>query len=214
MKKILFAVMLFTTVSAVAQNEKFNNAMQSKLEGYKTAQKPEDFLDLSNAFERIAEAEKTQWLAYYYAAHAQVVYGFMLSEKDPAALDPIADKAEQLINKADALEKNNSEISCVKSMIAQLRMMVNPMQRWQQYGALSSQLLEQAKGQDATNPRPYALQSQSLFYTPAQFGGGCATAKPVAEQGMKLMETFKPQSPLHPVWGKMQFDMVMGGCNK
>jgi hypothetical protein len=214
MKKILFTVMLFTAVSATAQNEKFNNAMQGKLEGYKTAQTAQDFLDLSNAFERIAEAEKNQWLAYYYAAHAQVVYGFTISQSNAAGLDPIADKAEQLINKAEALEKNNSEITCVKSMIAQLRMMVNPMQRWQQYGALSGQLIEEAKQQDPSNPRPYALQSQSLFYTPAQFGGGCATAKPVAEQGMKLLESFKPQSPLHPVWGKMQFEMVMGGCNK
>jgi hypothetical protein len=214
MKKIIFTFFMFSAVAAFAQNEKFTAAMQSKLEAYQTAKTAEDFLDISNAFERIAEAEKTQWLAYYYAAHAQVIYGYMLSQKDPAALDPIADKAEQLINKADALEKNNSEISCVKSMVASLRMMVNPMQRWQQYGALSGQLLEEAKQQDATNPRPYALQSQSLFYTPAQFGGGCVTAKPVAEQGMKLLETFKPKSTLHPVWGKMQFDMVMGGCNK
>ena len=97
-------------------------------------------------------------------------------------------------------------------MIAQLRMMVNPMQRWQQYGALATQLLEEAKQQDASNPRPYALQAQSLFYTPAQFGGGCTTAKPLAEQGLKLMESFKPQSPLHPVWGKTQLEAVLGGC--
>jgi hypothetical protein len=212
MKQFILAVLLISSVAASAQNEKFIGAMQSKLAGYATAQTAQDFLDLSNAFERIAEVEKTQWLAYYYAAHAQVIYGYMISQKDASGLDPIADKAEQLINKADALEKNNSEISCVKSMIAQLRMMVNPMQRWQQYGALSGQLIEEAKQQDATNPRPYALQSQSLFYTPAQFGGGCTTAKPIAEQGMKLLEAFKPKSSLHPVWAKREFDMVMDGC--
>ena len=214
MKKAIFTILMFTAVASFAQNEKYTAAMQSKLEGYKTAQTAQDFLDLSNTFERIAEAEKTQWLAYYYAAHAQVIYGFMLSQKDPSGLDPVADKAEQLINKADALEKNNSEISCVKSMIATLRMSVNPMQRWQQYGPISAENITNAKQQDPGNPRPYALEAQNLFYTPAQFGGGCATAKPIAEQGMKLLEAFKPKSSLHPVWGKMQFDMVMGGCNK
>jgi hypothetical protein len=214
MKHFIFALFIFGASAASAQSEKFTAAMQSKLEAYQTANASEDFLDLSNAFERIAEAEKTQWLAYYYAAHAQVIYGFMLSQKDPSGLDPIADKAEQLINKADVLEKNNSEISCVKSMIATLRMSVNPMQRWQQYGPVSAEAIANAKQQDPSNPRPYALEAQSLFYTPAQFGGGCATAKPVAEQGMKLLEAFKPKSALHPVWGKMQFDMVMGGCNK
>lgn len=212
MKQFLLAVLLLFSVAASAQNEKFASAMQSKLAGYSTAKTPEDFLDLSNAFERIAEAEKNQWLAYYWAAHAQVLQGYMLAQSNPAGLDPIADKAEQLINKAAALEKNNSEISCIQSMIAQLRMMVNPMQRFMQYGALATELLETAKQQDPSNPRPYALQSQSLFYTPAQFGGGCTTAKPVAEQGVKLEEVFKPKSELHPKWGKMQFDMVLNAC--
>ncbi len=211
MKKLFIAVLFIAVCnSTFAQSEKFVAAMQSKLEGFATAKTAEDFLDLSNAFERIAEAEKTQWLAYYYAAQMQIIYGYM--QKDMATVDPIANKAEELINKADALEKSNSEISCIKSMVAGLRMMVNPMQRWQQYGALSGQLLEEAKKQDPTNPRPYALQSQSLFYTPAQFGGGCSTAKPFAEQGSKLLAEFKTKSPMHPSWGKREFDLVMDGC--
>jgi hypothetical protein len=212
MKKVIFAFLMLTAVAASAQNEKYIGAMQSKLAGYATAQTPQDFLDMSNAFERIAEAEKTQWLAYYYAAHAQVIYGYMLSQKDPSGLDPIADKAEQLINKADALEKNNSEISCIKSMIASLRMFVNPMQRWQQYGPIAAEHIANAKQQDPSSPRPYALESQNLFFTPAQLGGGCATAKPIAEQGMKLDETFKPKTELHPKWGKQQLETVLNGC--
>jgi hypothetical protein len=212
MKQLIITLIMFSAVAAHAQNEKFIGAMKSKLEAYKTAQTAQDFLDLSNAFERIAEAEKTQWLAYYYAAHAQVVHGYILSQTNAAGLDPIADKAEALINKAEALEKNNSEISCIKSMIASLRMFVNPMQRFMQYGTIANEMIEMAKTQDPTNPRPYALAAQNLFYTPAQFGGGCATAKPIAEQGMKLEEAFKPKTELHPKWGKQQFETVMGGC--
>lgn len=212
MKQIIFAFLMLTAVAASAQNEKFTKAMQSKIAGYETASTAQDFLDLSNAFERIAEAEKTQWLAYYYAAHAQVLYGYITSQSNAAGLDPIADKAEQLINKAEALEKNNSEISCIKSMIASLRMFVNPMQRWQQYGALAGEHIAKAKELDPSNPRPFALEAQNLFYTPAQFGGGCATAKPLAEQGMKLNEVFKPKTDLHPKWGKQQLEMVLNGC--
>ncbi len=213
MKTIITAMLLAAVfITASAQSEKYAGAMQSKLAAFSEAKTPEDFLDLSNAFERIAETEKNQWLPYYYAAQAQVIYGYVLSQKDPSGGDLIADKAEALINKADALEKDNSEISCIKSMIAGLRMMVNPMQRWQQYGPISTENLANAKKQDPANPRPYALEAQNLFYTPAQFGGGCAAAKPVAEQGIKLMNEFKPKSNLHPVWCKMQFDMVMNGC--
>ncbi len=214
MKQLIITLCMFTAVAASAQNEKFISAMKSKLEAYKTAQTAQDFLDLSNAFERIADAEKTQWLAYYYAAHAQVLYGYILSQSNAAGLDPIADKAEALINKAEALEKNNSEISCIKSMIASLRMFVNPMQRWQQYGPLAGEHITKAKELDPSNPRPYALEAQNLFYTPAQFGGGCATAKPIAEQGMKLEETFNPKSEMHPKWGKQQLEMVLNGCKQ
>ena len=214
MKQLIITLCMFTAIAASAQNEKFMGAMKSKLEAYKTAQTAQDFLDLSNAFERIAEAEKTQWLAYYYAAHAQVLYGYITSQSNAAGLDPIADKAEQLINKAEALENNNSEISCIKSMIASLRMFVNPMQRWQQYGPLAGEHIAKAKELDPTNPRPYALEAQNLFYTPAQFGGGCVTAKPIAEQGLKVEGAFKPKSELHPKWGKQQLEMVLNGCKQ
>jgi hypothetical protein len=211
MKQILVAVFFATLfTNAFAQSERYAGAMQKNMEAMDNAKSPADMHDLSNAFERIGDAEKNQWLPYYYAAMSEVLNGFMITDKTGA--DVIADRAELLINKADALEVKNSEITCVKSMIAMLRMMVDPMQRWQQYGALSAQLLEEAKQQDPSNPRPFALQAQNLFYTPAQFGGGCTTAKPVAEEGAKLLNAFKAKSPLHPIWGKTQFDMVLGQC--
>lgn len=211
MKQLLIAIFFVTFfTNAFAQSERYAGAMQKNIEAFANAKAPADFHDLSNAFERIADAEKIQWLPYYYAAMAEVLNGFMIPDKTGA--DVIADRAELLINKADALETKNSEISCIKSMIASLRMMVNPMQRWQQYGTLSTQLIEEAKQQDPTNPRPYALLAQNLFYTPPQFGGGCATAKPVAEDGLILFSTFQPKSPLHPNWGKIQFDTVLGQC--
>lgn len=211
MKQILIAIFCATLfTNTFAQGERYIGAMQKNLEAFSAAKSPAEMHDLSNAFERIADTEKNQWLPYYYAAMTEVLNGFMTTDKSGA--DVIADRAELLINKADALDAKNSEISCIKSMIASLRMMVNPMQRWQQYGALSSQLLEEAKQQDPANPRPYALLAQNLFYTPEQFGGGCSTAKPVAEEGLKLSNTFKPKSPLHPNWGKTQFDLILGQC--
>jgi hypothetical protein len=92
-------------------------------------------------------------------------------------VDAIADKATELIAKADSLNPNNSEISCIKSMIASCHMMVDPMTRWQQYGMESSSNMQAAMTQDPTNPRPYFLKGQGLKYTPEQFGGGCTTAK-------------------------------------
>ena len=162
MKKFsLLCITVLLAVISFAQSEKYIGAMKKNLAALDTAFKnPADLLSLANSFERIAKAEKSEWLPYYYAAFCQVNYGFM--EQDKSKIDAIADKATALINAADSLTPNNSEISCIKSMIASCHMMVNPMQRWQQYGAESSSHMEAAMKQDPTNPRPYFLEGQRL----------------------------------------------------
>lgn len=121
MKKILYFLILCSiTIPALAQqNDKYTAAMQKNLSGLDSAFKnPEAMLALANSFNRIGEAEKTQWLPYYYAAFCQVNYGYMQLEKNKDLVDDIAAKATEYLNKADAMNAKNSEISCVKSMIA------------------------------------------------------------------------------------------------
>lgn len=212
MKKLLLIICgCFLMLSSFAQNEKFVTAMKKNLSEMDSAFKnPANLLSLANNFERIATAEKKEWLPYYYAAFCQVNYGFM--EKDKSKVDAIADKATELINKADSLNPNNSEISCIKSMIASCHMMVNPMQRWQEYGAESNSNMEAAMAQDPTNPRPYFLKGQGLKYTPEQFGGGCKTALPVLQTALEKYASFKAASDIHPNWGKEISQQLVDAC--
>src|SRR5215210_5574428 len=149
MKKIFLtvAVSLFM-ITAFAQSEKYMKAMQEKVVAVDTTWDGEKLKDLSAAFERIGDAEKTQWLPYYYAALTQVNMGFTLGKGAPTPadkVDPIADKAEQLINKAAELSKDNSEIYIIKKMIANLRMAPAEMQRYMKYGPEGATALETAK---------------------------------------------------------------------
>jgi hypothetical protein len=212
MKKLfLLTAVSFLATITFAQSDKYVANMKSNIAAIDTSYKnPANLLDLANKFERIATAEKTQWLAYYYAALCQVNYTYM--EQDKTKVDAIADKATELINKADALQPNNSEISCIKSMIASSHMMVDPMTRYMEYGPEASSYLDAAMQQDATNPRPEYLKGQGLKYTPEQFGGGCATAKPVLQSSLAKYNTFKPASEIHPNWGKQRVEMLIGEC--
>lgn len=212
MKKLfLLAAVSFLATASFAQSEKYVASMKANIAAIDTSFKnPQNLLDLANKFERIAVAEKNQWLAYYYAAFCQVNYTYM--EKDKTKVDAIADKATELIDKADALQPNNSEISCIKSMIASAHMMVNPMQRFQEYGPEAQSFLEAAMQQDATNPRPEYLKGQGLKYTPEQFGGGCATAKPVLQSALDKYGKFVPASDIHPNWGKQRTEAMIAEC--
>ena len=212
MKKIILAVAFLYAATAVsAQSERYMAAMKNNIAAIDTSfRNPANLLSLANNFERIANAEKNQWLPYYYAALCQVNYAYM--EQDKSKIDAIADKATLLIDKADSLSPNNSEISCVKSMIASSHMMVNPMQRYMEYGAEINLHLDAAMKQDPNNPRPEYLKGQGLKYTPEQFGGGCATAKPVLQASLDKYNAFKPASELHPNWGKQRVELLLGEC--
>ena len=213
MKKIiLFSIISIFSLAAMAQSEKFVGAMKKNITLMDSAfTKPDNFLSLANTFERIGTLEKTEWLPFYYAAYCRVNYAFM--QKNPSGNDPIAEVATVLLFKADSLMPNNSEISCLKSMIASVQLMVNPQQRYMQYGAASQKELQKAMQQDPTNPRPYMLKGQSLKYTPEQFGGGCKNAIKELTIAQEKYLSFKPASEISPNWGKSYSDMMMKECS-
>lgn len=209
MKKIILSITLVVCVVAVfAQSEKYKTAMKDKIAALDSSNDMNALKDLSAAFERIGDAEKTQWLPYYYSALALINAGNILYIANPSnveelkKIDSLAEKAEQMIDKADALNQNNSEIYAAKKMAATLRMMVDPMSRYMQYGSKAQQALETAKQLNPENPRVYLLQGEDKFYTPEQFGGSKTEAKKLFEEALKKFESFKPASDIDPNWGK------------
>lgn len=212
MKKITFILtnVLFAVFSFAQMPEKFVKAMESKITEYDSTSTVEGLTSLANAFERIAEAEKTQWLAYYYAALCNTSAGLiegsggdMMASKAEKT-DPYADKAEKLLSKAEEMKKDNSEIFVVKKMIATLRMLGDPMNRYMTYGPEATAMLEEAKKLDANNPRIYLLEAQDKYFTPEQFGGSKEEAKTLFEKALGLYDTFKLETNISPNWGKNQ----------
>lgn len=207
MKKFFsFIITSLLVTASFAQSDKYSKAMEALVPSIDTTRSYDGLITLANSFERIANAEKTQWLPFYYAALANLnaTYSFTMDGSfgdKTADIDPLADKAEALLNKADELNKNNSEIWCVKKMLASARMMANPMARYQEYGPVASAALETAKKLNPENPRVYILEGQDLFYTPEQFGGDKQEAKKRFETAATKFDTYKPESNIHPNWG-------------
>lgn len=211
MKKIfLLAFFSIALLNCFAQSEKFVKAMEAKVTGIDTVRSNEGLQELANSFERIADAEKTQWLAYYYAALSNVNLAFnwafaagpMGGNADK--VDPLTDKAEQLLNKAEELSKDNSEIFVVRKLIASARMLGDVMGRFMTYGPIAAQALEKAKQLNPENPRVYVLEGSDQFNTPEQFGGSKVEAKKSFETAMAKFNTFKPETTIHPDWGRGQ----------
>jgi len=195
---ILFSLLFL--VPAKAGDDKYTNAMEKNISLIDSAKSLADFQNVTNNFERIASAERSKWLPYYYASYCYAISSFFdssLSKKDT-----YLDKADENINIADSLKPDNSEIYTIKGMISQTRMIVKPMERWQKYGPLASKFLKKAQVLDSTNPRPDYLIGQSLLYTPVQYGGGKEAALPLLRKALEKYDAFKPESSISPNWGK------------
>ena len=208
MKKIFSVIALLSVLTLNAQN-KYESAMLNGFAKLKETKGADDLQALGAYYERIAEAEKTQWLPYYYAARHYTISAFM----NPAAdKDKVASKVSELINKAEAIEPANAEIYCLKQQVAVMQLLVDPMSRWQTFGAQASEAIAKAKEIDPSNPRPYLLEGQYLMNVPEAFGGGKAVAKKLFEKSLELFSGFKPLSALHPNWGKEQAEQLLAAC--
>lgn len=208
MKKILMAFALFATLGLNAQS-KYESAMQNGLSKMKESKTPDEMSAVASFFERVGDAEKNQWLPYYYAARNYTIAAFMNPASDK---DKVAEKVNELITKAEAIENNNAEIFCLKQQVAVIQLVVDPMSRWQSYGAIAAEAIAKAKVIDPNNPRPYLLEGQYLMNVPEAFGGGKAVAKKLFEKSVELFENFKPASALHPSWGKEQAAQLLAAC--
>lgn len=208
MKKQLFLIAAIAfSCAAFSQSEKYTKAMEQLVPAIDTTRSADGLFNLANSFQRIADAEKNQWLPYYYAALANISGGYVMSMGQMGQADktdPIADKAEGLLNKAEELSKENSEIYCVKKMLASLRLLGDPQNRYMTYGPAAEEALATAKSLNPGNPRVTLLEAQDKYFTPEQFGGSKTEAKKLFEEALKKYEAFKPETNLHPSWGQQQ----------
>ncbi len=207
-KTILLAAIVCFARFTYAQSDKYASAMKTNITLLDSMMMKNNGADIANNFTRIGDAEKTQWLPYYYAAFCTVSSAFL--EKDNTKKDALADKSNDLITKAATiLGKDNSEIDVIKSMIATAHMTVDPQTRYMTYGPEISENIEKAKSLDSTNPRPYLLEAQNKFYTPEAYGGGKDPAKPLFDKAKELFDSFKPESDISPNWGRMSLQYFM-----
>lgn len=212
MKKInLLLLGLLIMISTKAQSDKYVGTMKKNLAMFDSVKTTTEYQGLAAAFERIGDAEKTQWLPYYYAALALTTPGWQDTKLDK---DVNAEKIKALCDKADALAKENmdkSEILAIRNMAATQQMLVDPQSRWATYGPESDKYLLKAKELNANNPRLYYLEGAGTFGKPEQFGGGKAKAKPILEKAVELFKAEKPKD-LYPRWGQKQAEDMLAQC--
>ena len=212
MKKYLYnLVFVFFAFIGLAQSPSYKEHLKKNIHSFESSKTAPEFIKAATDFENLALAEKKDWLPFYYAGLCDVLVAF---QKSKTEIDAWCDKAESFARRADSLSKNNSEVLVLKSMITAARINVNKTQRGKKYGAVATKYAIEAIKLNEANPRAHFVKAQAILNTPPAFGGGEKKARPVFEMVLEKDKTFKPESGLHPKWGRKEAEKELQKINK
>ncbi|BBE18738.1 hypothetical protein AQPE_2903 [Aquipluma nitroreducens] len=211
MKKIILsiAVVLISLVS-MAQKPEYYQTMGESLGEYANCKGVADFQALGNKFEMIANVEKTEWLPLYYHAHCYILMSFM--EQDAAKKDSYLDVAEKSVNKLIEMAPTEAEVFVLQAFYLTGRLVVNPVERGQEYSGLVGQANGKALAIDPSNPRAKMMKIQMDMGAAPYMGLDPKSFCPQAKELLASWDNFKPKSPLYPNWGKDQVAGIVKRC--
>ena len=201
----LALLIAFIISGIVGAQSNYEKGMQKAFELWGT-----NPMEASNLFERIAAAETDNWLPSYYAANVLILQSF--NEKDKDKLDSQLKKAQDLINDATAISKNNPEILVLQAMKHTAYVAYDGATYGMQLSPKIAALYAQAEQIDATNPRVVLSKAEWDMGSAQFFGQDTAPFCKDIEKSLELFATFKPESPFHPNWGKDRAEQVLENC--
>ena len=225
MKKLLMIAAVTISVAAYSQSDKYMDAMKQSLSLFDSAKTAADLENAAASFQRIGDAEKTQWLPYYWEGLVLATEGWKYYP-DPKGVTEIkvsdlsgmmtalAGRINAALDKADAIATDasaKSEILTIRNMAATQQMLVDPQSRYMTFGAQANEDLQKAMQLNPNNPRAYYLQGMGIFGTPEQFGGGKEKAKPIFQKAVDLGSA-EQQKPLYPHWGLDMSKAMLAAC--
>jgi len=205
MKTIITTIALFlaTIIFGQGQYEQgMGKAMQLWGEG-----KSEE---ASAVFERIASAEKTNWLPNYYVAMVNASAAF--DPKNKEKVNALITKAQDAIDNATMISPNNAEIMVVQAMLYTAILVQDPMTNGMKYSKLVLEQYGKAEMIAPNNPR--------VMFSKAEFEIGNAKfwgtdIKPMCAQiskSIELFANFKPETPFSPKWGLNRAQEALQNC--
>jgi hypothetical protein len=210
-KTILSIAILLTSLVGMAQSKEYYSGMGEALSQFANCKTVDDFQSLANRFSLIANAEKTEWLPFYYHAHCYIIMSFM-EPSDAAKKDNYLDIAEKSISKMAELAPKESEVYALQSLLYTARLVVDPRTRGQKFGMLSGQAVGKALELDANNPRAKFIKLRNDMGAAQFFGKDPKEYCPQATELFASWDNYKLKSPMYPSWGKDQVAEIVAGC--
>tara|TARA_R100000988_G_scaffold37168_1_gene18661 strand:+ start:774 stop:1403 length:630 start_codon:yes stop_codon:yes gene_type:complete len=194
--RTIFSITLFVilALSANAQT-KYEQGMRKAFNLWEA----NDPWGAANIFERIAQAEPNNWLPPYYVAQVNVFASF--NEKDEEKLLPQLQKAQDFINDAKAISKNNAEILVLEAQLLTAWIVYDGQKYGMKYSGKISELYSKAAQLAPDNPRVVLGKAEWDMGTATWFGKTTEPYCKDVQRAIELFATFTPAGEFHPKGG-------------
>lgn len=166
--------------------------------------------EAENVLERIANAEHDEWLPHYYIAQINSLKSW--NEKDEKIIKSQLAKAQEHLNTAMSISKNNPELLVMQANVYTNWVAFDGMTYGIKYSGKISELYEKAAQIAPKNPRVVLGKAEWDMGSAKYFGEDTKPFCKDIEESIGLFETYKAESQFHPDWGKERAEEIFKEC--
>lgn len=207
MTKIIVTFVLFLTTLVSAQSQ-YETGMQKAFKLWDEGKNTE----ASALFERIASAEKDNWLPNYYVALVNTTTAFTV--KDKTQISGLLAKAQESLDKELDKNPNNSELLVLQALINTAWIVADPMTNGMKLSAKTVEIYNKAIALDPKNPRAVFGKAEFEIGGARYFGSDTKPMCAQIDKSIELFATFKPETVFHPKWGEERALQAQKECKK
>ncbi|MBK9254277.1 MAG: hypothetical protein IPM42_02190 [Saprospiraceae bacterium] len=161
-------------------------------------------------FERIAAAEKDNWLPNYYVALVSTTTAF--NTKDKTQVDAMLKKAQSVLDSELEKHPNHEELLVMQAMIHTAWIAFDPMTNGMKLSGTVMEIYSKAEAIAPENPRVVLGKTEFEMGSAKFFGTDTKPLCAKAEKAIDLFATFKPESAFHPNWGLDRAQSIVASC--
>lgn len=161
-------------------------------------------------FERIAQAEKENWVPAYYAANVLIVSSF--NTKDKVAVNEMLEKATKHIATAHERSADNSEITTMEGLLYTGYVAMDPGTYGMMYSMKIIDLHKKAVELDNNNPRAHANLIGYEIGSAKFFNQSLEPFCKRLEEVIPMFENQKKDYPFAPTYGVERAEASMKEC--
>lgn len=204
----LTTILVFFITTMVTAQAKYEDAMGKAFSLWGEGKSTE----ASAIFERVAAAEKTNWLPSYYVALVNTTEAF--KTKDKNAVSALLAKAQLAQDNASAISPNNPELLVMQALIHTAWVAFDPMTNGMKMSGPVNELYAKAAVLAPNNPRVVFCKAEWDMGSARYFGKDLKPICAEVNRSLELFKNFKPETKFHPSWGQERAEEMAQQCNK